>query len=1016
MISVLYVDDEEVLLTLCKLFLERSGDFSVDVCISAVEALDRLKNQTYDAIISDYQMPEMDGIEFLILVRSIFGDIPFILFTGRGREEVVVKAIDNGVDFYLQKGGDPKSQFAELAHKLKKSVERNLAVRALAKNEERMRLALEGANEGLWDINIASGESYMSPRGCEMLGYAPEDMKRYAGKNWRDLIHPDDLQHTLAALQEYYEGKSEFFHIQQRLQMKNGGWKWMLSRGKVVERDAGGNPVRVVGTHTDISEQKKAEAALTLAKKDWETIFRATANPTFILGSDHSIIDANEAALTLTGKSLDEIKGVKCWNVFHSPDATTYPHSCPLEKMRKSGVVETSIMEISALNRMFITSCTPIFDDTGALLKAIHIATDITEIKELENDLTENRDYLSQIFSSVKEGIVIIDAHTHEILDINPAAIQMIGADREDIINHICHKFICPADIDNCPFTDLHQTVDNSERILLTADGRKIPIIKHVVPFTFRGRACLLETFIDNSERKAAEEQLREAFEQIAGAEEELRSQLKELTDLKDALFASEAKYRTMVETTPDIIWDIEPDGTLSYVSPQSFAILGYTPEELEGTSVLSLVASYAQEEIAAVFRSAGVKDTGIISLDVPVLHRNGTIRMINSRSFPLKDSSGTLLGFRGIARDVTDWIATNDALRLSEERFNQVADNAGEWIWEIDETGRYQYCSQAVSRILGYTPDELVGTYYFWDLFTPDVRDELHAVAMKAFTLQVPFRHFVNPNLHKSGKLVMLETSGSPYYDAKGVFLGYRGTDTDVTERKNAETTLRRINRHLSLLSSVTRYDMLNSITTILASLKSIEEQTVQFDMKEDIEQLKSAIMTLQSQVTYTQVYQDIGAFDPQWQDLQNVFSSLVIPDSVTFTWDKENILVFADPMLDKVFMILLENSLTHGKYVSGISLGIRKTESGLLFTWEDNGVGVEEGEKEQIFEKGFGKNTGLGLFLAREILALTGISIRETGIEGRGAKFDILVPAEFYRIKPEKWGTAIWSDQREV
>jgi signal transduction histidine kinase len=208
----------------------------------------------------------------------------------------------------------------------------------------------------------------------------------------------------------------------------------------------------------------------------------------------------------------------------------------------------------------------------------------------------------------------------------------------------------------------------------------------------------------------------------------------------------------------------------------------------------------------------------------------------------------------------------------------------------------------------------------------------------------------------------------------------------------------------------------MLNSISAILASLNSIEEQTVQFDMKEDIEQLKSAILTLQSQVTYTQVYQDIGAFDPRWQDFQKVIPSLVIPDSVTFTWDKENVLVFADPMVDKVFMILLENSLTHGKNVSAISLGIRKTESGLLFTWEDNGVGVAEGEKEQIFEKGFGKNTGLGLFLAREILALTGISIRETGIEGKGAKFDILVPSEFYRIKPGNWGTAIWSDQQEV
>ena len=92
-ISVLYVDDEEVLLTQCKLFLERSEEFRVDIMLSAHEALNSLKIQSYDVIISDYQMPEMDGIEFLKVIRSQFGDIPFVLFTGRGREEVVIEAI-----------------------------------------------------------------------------------------------------------------------------------------------------------------------------------------------------------------------------------------------------------------------------------------------------------------------------------------------------------------------------------------------------------------------------------------------------------------------------------------------------------------------------------------------------------------------------------------------------------------------------------------------------------------------------------------------------------------------------------------------------------------------------------------------------------------------------------------------------------------------------------------------------------------------------------------------------------
>ena len=530
MISILYVDDEVDLLLIGKRFLEKSGDFTVDTCASAIEALQILHPGLYDGIVSDYQMPGMDGIEFLKKVRSTFGDLPFILFTGKGREEVVIEAINSGVDFYIQKGGDPRAQFAELTHKIKRSVDRNQVMVALAKNEERMRFALEGANEALWDNNFSTGELFISPRGCEMLGYTPEEIQKYAGQEWNTLIHPDDIPVTNSTLHTYCEGKSEYFQVEQRIRMKSGEWKWVLLRGKVAEYDENNQPVRFVGTHTDITEQKKAEAAL-----------------------------------------------------------------------------------------------------------------------------KENRDYLSQIFSSVKEGIVIIDAQTHEILDVNPAAVQMIGAERDEILHKICHSYICPACSGTCPITDLHQMVDNSERVLITTDGRKIPIIKYVVPFNLQGRECLLETFIDNSDRNIAQEKLLAAYEQISCAEEELRSQLNELTDLKDALEKSEAKFRTIVETSPDVIWEIEPDGTLSYVSPRSIDILGYTPEELVGKSILSLIPQESVETVKNVLSNVDSQKPGLIILNAPVFHRDGHPLIINSRSYPLFNREGTFVGFRGTGTDVTE-------------------------------------------------------------------------------------------------------------------------------------------------------------------------------------------------------------------------------------------------------------------------------------------------------------------------------------------------------------------------
>jgi CheY-like chemotaxis protein len=123
MITVLYVDDEPSLLEIGKLFLEKIGNFSVDTCSSAPEALKLLEQTSYHAVLSDYDMPVMNGIQFLKEVRVKYPNLPFVIFTGRGREEVVIEALNNGVDFYLQKGGDIKSQFAELSHKLRMAVE-----------------------------------------------------------------------------------------------------------------------------------------------------------------------------------------------------------------------------------------------------------------------------------------------------------------------------------------------------------------------------------------------------------------------------------------------------------------------------------------------------------------------------------------------------------------------------------------------------------------------------------------------------------------------------------------------------------------------------------------------------------------------------------------------------------------------------------------------------------------------------------------------------------------------------
>ena len=189
MISVLYIDDDPFLLEIGKVYLERIGDFRVELSDSATKALIHLETTSFDVIISDYEMPEMDGLEFLKIVRSRFGGIPFILFTGKGREEVVIQALNYGADYYLQKGGSPKPQFVELAHKIRLADQRHKANLALEESERRYRDVVETQTEFISRFTSDGTTIFANEAYCRYFNKKREDV---IGHRFMPDIYPED--------------------------------------------------------------------------------------------------------------------------------------------------------------------------------------------------------------------------------------------------------------------------------------------------------------------------------------------------------------------------------------------------------------------------------------------------------------------------------------------------------------------------------------------------------------------------------------------------------------------------------------------------------------------------------------------------------------------------------------------------------------------------------------------------------------------------------------------------------
>jgi PAS domain S-box-containing protein len=161
-----------------------------------------------------------------------------------------------------------------------------------------------------------------------------------------------------------------------------------------------------------------------------------------------------------------------------------------------------------------------------------------------------------------------------------------------------------------------------------------------------------------------------------------------------------------------------------------------------------------------------------------------------------------------------------------SDARFNDVADNAQEWIWEVDANGLYTYASPVVERVLGYAPEELAGKKHFYDLFHPDDREALKEAAFDVFARRERFREFPNRNVHRDGRELWLHTSGVPIVDDAGDLVGYRGTDADVTQRMQAEQEKDRLTKELhdSLAHEI---HTLRGIIPICASCKKIRDDT---------------------------------------------------------------------------------------------------------------------------------------------------------------------------------------------
>lgn len=315
------------------------------------------------------------------------------------------------------------------------------------------------------------------------------------------------------------------------------------------------------------------------------------------------------------------------------------------------------------------------------------------------------------------------------------------------------------------------------------------------------------------------------------------------------------------------------------------------------------------------------------------------------------------------------------------------------------------EFVSDGCVDLTGYAPEDLIQnhTVSYGSLIIEKDQKRVFDEVKKRVDTHQPFQLEYRIT-DKAGQVQWVWEQGRGVLNNEGVLVALEGYITNDSEHKRAEDALRQANKKLNLLSGITRHDIKNQLFSLNAFLDISKENVGDPEqIFRLIEKERRIVDSLEQQIDMTRDYGDIGLHEPIWQDIGSVFAQALKfwpLSGITVEAETGDYEVFADPLFERVFYNLIDNSFRHGETVSCIRLSCTLQKNELVIVYQDDGRGIPETDKAFIFNRGFGKHTGLGLFLSREILSISGITITENGEPGKGARFEMTVPKGIFRV----------------
>lgn len=631
--------------------------------------------------------------------------------------------------------------------------------RELEKSEERWKFALEGSGDGVWDWNVQTNEVFFSIRWKEMLGFQEEEIQNHVDE-WSKRVHPDDMERVTDDIQRHFSRQTPIYINEHRVRCKDGAYKWILDRGKVMSWTEDGQPLRMVGTHTDMSERRRMEDALKESRRMYMAIFDQSPIAIELYDAGGVLNMVNRACLDMFG--IADSKEIQGFNLFDDPNISGDAKSRLLkgsnvrvefdfsfDLVKKLGLYQTC----KEGSRRLDVSITPLKsgDEISGYLAQIQ---DITEHRLAEVALRQSETNFGTFFNTIADFLFVLDMEGNMIL-VNDTVVNRLGYARGQLVGKsvlMVHPADRRAEAQGIIQDMLQGRQSQCPIPLECKDGRQIPVETRVIEGTWNGRQALFGVSKDISELKVSEEKFSKAFHTSA------------------ALMA----------------FSTSEEGRFIDVNDVFLQTLGFSREEVIGRTSLELGMFIDGSQRQAIREE--VTEKGMVrNVEATVRAKDGStlVGLLSATPVYIQNTPYLLTTMN----DITERKHLENSLQEQLLFLQTLIDTIPNPVFYKDAGGRYLGCNKAFEAYYGVNREILLGK---------TVRDFLPMNADLTGRIDrevIEKRRSVSYEtmLHRpDGAMRSIIISKGAYFLSDGRVGGIVGVVTDVTERKEAEARLR--------------------------------------------------------------------------------------------------------------------------------------------------------------------------------------------------------------------------------